>query len=263
MTLDDAINSRGDSTLCVSLSSNPGTFGTRVHNTGYKALGLNFKYIACQENDIARAMRQVRDSGIRGASISMPFKLDVMKHLDSIDEQALRTEAVNTVVNQDGHLRGYNTDVDGFKALIEEANIDQNDRITVVGTGGVARAVLEALRGFQNVVICGRNFQQRYNLATKYGVGHFSYGYLELVTGTVINCTPIGMQGEIFPVSVIGLSRAIDVVVKDTPFIRNARGVGIPSFSGAIMSLHGAANQFKLYTEHDAPLEIMREAAGV
>lgn len=261
MNLREAITERGTSTLCVSLSSNPGTFGTTVHNAGFAALDIDYKYVACLENDIGRAMLQVRNYGVRGASISMPHKISVIKLLDELDDSAVKTGAVNTVVNTGGRLKGYNTDIAGFSALAKLAELQQDEPIIVIGSGGAARAVLEALKGY-NVTIWSRNVKARKELAKKYRFKQSSCKWLEWTEGTVVNCTPIGMSDEPLPIVLEGLSKAIDIIVKETPFVKAAKALNIPAFSGSTMALYGAAEQFKLYTGIDAPIDVMQEALG-
>ena len=169
MNLLEAIQQRGNATLCVSLSARPGTFGATVHNAGYRALGLPFKYVACKVDDIASALSIVSTSGIRGASISMPFKVDAMRAVNEIMPCALNAGAVNTVVNDHGRLLGYNTDVYGFAKLLEEAKVYTDSHVKVIGSGGVARAILVALCDFPNVTLYSRQPQKAAELAKNFG----------------------------------------------------------------------------------------------
>ncbi len=102
-------NTQNNHILCISIAQKPGMFGTVVHNAGFKALKLNFMYKAFAINDLEGAIKGVRALGIRGCSVSMPFKENVMQYLDSLHPSAKRAKAVNTIVNKKGCLIGYNT----------------------------------------------------------------------------------------------------------------------------------------------------------
>ena len=86
--------------FCISVAKKPGKFGEIVHNTGYKALGLNFQYKAFYSNDISGVIKGVRALGIRGCSVSMPFKESVIPYLDNLEPLAKKIGAVNTIVNK-------------------------------------------------------------------------------------------------------------------------------------------------------------------
>src|SRR3990172_6053257 len=102
-----------DTQLCISVAARPSNFGTTIHNAVFRKLGLNFIYTAFGITDIAGAVVGVRALGIRGCSVSMPFKEAVIPYLDALDPAARTIGAVNTVVNDSGRLTGYNTDIAG------------------------------------------------------------------------------------------------------------------------------------------------------
>lgn len=91
-----------DTTLCISLAARPSNIGTRFHNYLYDELGLDFLYKAFTTTDIAAAIGGVRALGIRGCSVSMPFKQDVLALVDHVEESARAITAVNTIVNDGG-----------------------------------------------------------------------------------------------------------------------------------------------------------------
>ena len=97
-------------TVCGSISARPGPFGVATHNAGYCALGLPYVYVAFAIERTEEAILAMRYLGIRGFGVSMPHKVRVMQYLDRLDETAQEIGAVNTVVNDDGCLTGYNTD---------------------------------------------------------------------------------------------------------------------------------------------------------
>jgi len=100
-----------DTQLCISLAARPGNFGTRFHNFLYRELGLNFVYKAFTTRDLRAAIGGIRALGIRGCAVSMPFKEDCIELVDELDSSARRIMSVNTIVNTDGILKAYNTDL--------------------------------------------------------------------------------------------------------------------------------------------------------
>ncbi len=135
-----------DTTLCISLAARPSNIGTRFHNHLYGQLGLEFIYKAFTTTDLPAAIGGIRALGIRGCGVSMPFKEDVIALVDSMDDSALAIASVNTIVNTDGHLRAYNTDYLAVATLLRERAVSTDAPFAVVGSGGMARAVVAALR---------------------------------------------------------------------------------------------------------------------
>ncbi len=109
-----------DTRLCISLAARPSNIGTRFHNYLYDLLGLDFIYKAFTTTDIAAAIGGVRALGIRGCSVSMPFKQDVIALVDRVEDSARAINAVNTIVNDDGRLTASNTDYIAVQRLIDE-----------------------------------------------------------------------------------------------------------------------------------------------
>ena len=112
-----------------------------LHNAAFSATGLNALYLAFKANDIEGCIRGVKGLGIKGASITIPFKRSVIPYLDQMDPLADRIGAVNTIVNRGGRLEGYNTDAFGaLKALEEKIELPGKSSI-IMGAGGAARAI--------------------------------------------------------------------------------------------------------------------------
>jgi shikimate dehydrogenase len=93
-----------DMQVCISLAGRPSNIGTRFHNFLYDELGLNFVYKAFTTDDLEGAVRGIRALGIRGCSVSMPFKEAIIPLVDNLEASAVAIESVNTVVNEDGFL---------------------------------------------------------------------------------------------------------------------------------------------------------------
>lgn len=263
-----------DTTLCMSLAGRPGNFGTRFHNYLYQKLGLNFIYKAFTTDDIKHAVKGVRALGIRGCAVSMPFKESCMPFLDEITPSAAAIDSVNTIVNDDGFLRAYNTDYIAVATLIERHRLDRDARVIVRGSGGMAKAVVAAFRdkGFTKLTVLARNADTGSRLAQQYGFAHVaSLDALRESAGILVNVTPIGMAGGpeaddlSFPPSLIEQARVVfDVVAlpAETPLIRAAREAGKVVISGADVAVLQALEQFALYTGVRPDEALVAEAAA-
>ena len=256
-----------DTLFCISISARPSQFGTVLHNSGYDALGINFAYKAFATTDLKNAIAGVRALGIRGCSVSMPFKESVIEIIDDLDETARVIGAVNTVVNASGRLTGFNTDAMAAKAALTSIDADPNESVLLIGSGGVARAILFAMKqmGFKKVSITNRNMERIKS------VHHIlpcrTVPWLERHTfaaSLIINATSMGMSPHIHELPIdencIQKSRAVmDVVISpaETKFIRYARSIGKKVAPGHLIVLEQALAQFALYTGHPAPREAM------
>jgi shikimate dehydrogenase len=246
-----------DMTLCISLAARPSNIGTRFHNYLYDALGLNFIYKAFTTTDLPAAIGGVRALGIRGCSVSMPFKEAVIPLVDRMDLSATAIESVNTVVNDDGVLSAYNTDYLAVASLLQQHQVPAGSSVMLRGSGGMAKAVAAALRdnGFTEVTIVARNEHTGRKLAGLYGFGwqpEPGDGRADLL----INVTPVGMAGAdeealSFDLEAVSDARTVfDVVAfpAETPLILAAREAGKQVITGAEVIALQAAEQFTLYT---------------
>lgn len=239
-----------------------------IHNAAYKALGLNLAYIAICASDIKQTIADIRKNGFRGVSITTPHKVSALKHLDRIDPAAKAIGAVNTIVNDNGTLTGYNTDgIGALKALEEITELD-GKKIVLVGGGGAALAIAAALREKKvNLIILNRTGAKAKALAEKVGAQDFgSLDKLSLVAKAdiLINATTVGMAPVTaetpVPRQLLHPKLTVfDIVYnpKETMLLRDARERGCNIVYGYKMLLHQAAAQFQLFTGHPAPLEVM------
>lgn len=246
--------------MCISLAARPSDIGTRFHNFLYDELGLDYLYKAFTTTDLAAAIGGVRALGIRGCSVSMPFKKDVMALVDEIEPSARAIDAVNTIVNDvsvpGGRLVASNTDYLAVQQLIDR--LDPADAVLLQGSGGMANAVGAALRdrGFRNGTVIARNPGTGRALADRLG-----YGYApDVGTRTapiLVNVTPIGMAGgpdehrsAFEPATIEAAEAVVDVVAMpaETPLVVAARAAGLPAITGAEVIALQAAEQFERYT---------------
>ncbi|WP_149359284.1 shikimate 5-dehydrogenase [Lolliginicoccus suaedae] len=256
-----------DTTLCISLAARPSNIGTRFHNFLYRQLGLDYLYKAFTTEDITAAIGGVRALGIRGCSISMPFKEAVIPLLDAIDESAAAIDSVNTIVNDHGTLTGYNTDYLAVRALLASNRIPASTPTLVRGSGGMAKAVTAALRdsGFTDVTIVARNETTGSALADRY-----SYRWAatpDQQAGLLINATPIGMEhqpGLPFTAEQVAAARwVLDVIAMParTELLDLADEHGATTIPGTEVIALQAAEQFIRYTGIEPPAELIAAAS--
>jgi shikimate dehydrogenase len=254
-------------TLVISLAARPGVFGKTVHNAGYKALGLNYEYKPMRADDLAMALRSIRGLGIRGCSLTMPYKVEVLKYLDEISPLAKMVGAVNTIVNENGKLTGHNTDVIGAVSLLDGY---QYLPWLVLGAGGMARAFLQAAQmlsvPYLYLSARGRGGAA---LAKIFHAEFVPWEKRETITGgAILNATPIGMAPHIneIPIKLSAVQKSqlvFDAVPKpvETRLVRAAHIAKIPVITGRDLALAQAFAQFELYTGKPAPRSAMIKAA--
>ncbi len=262
-----------DTRLCISLAGRPSNIGTLFHNHLYEVLGLDFIYKAFTTTDIVAAIGGVRALGIRGCSVSMPFKEDVLSLVDDIEPSAQSLRSVNTIVNDDGRLTASNTDYLAVQHLIDEHGLTSQQSVLIRGSGGMASAVGAAFadRGFGAGVVVARNPAAGSALARRLG-----YEYAPEVgarsADIVVNVTPIGMAGGAeehdvaFGDATIRRAHTVfDVVAlpSETPLITAARAAGIAVITGAQVIALQAAEQFERYTGVRPSPEQIAEASAV
>ena len=127
-----------DTEIYCSFSSNPGNNGCIFFNSEFKELNMNAIYKSFYSNDIKKSIEAVKSLGIKGFALSMPFKIEALDYVDEVEDSAKKIGSINTVVNKDGYLKGYNTDWVGVKKYFETRRFDS---IYIIGNGGFSKAV--------------------------------------------------------------------------------------------------------------------------
>ncbi|MDF0541993.1 shikimate 5-dehydrogenase [Sphingobium sp. H39-3-25] len=257
--------------LCMSLAARPGTFGSRFHNFLYDALGLDYVYKAFTTTDLPGAIGGIRALNIRGCAVSMPFKEDVIPLLDALRDSAAAINSVNTIVNDEGFLAGYNTDYSAVRALVEPLALDRAAPFLLRGSGGMAKAVGAALvdAGFQRGTIVARNADKGQALAATLKCDWVADAE-GLTAPLLVNVTPIGMTGpdaDGLPFSapqIAACEIAFDVVAKpvETPFMQAAQAAGKQVVSGDQVAVLQALEQFVLYTGVQPEPDVVARAAA-
>ena len=247
-----------DTVLCMSLAGRPGTFGVRFHNHLYEQLGLDYYYKACSTNDLPAAVGGIRALGIRGCGVSMPFKEAVIALVDELDASAAAIQSINTVVNDNGHLKAYNTDYIAIRQLIDRHGLSPDTTLALRGSGGMGKAVASAFRdaGFTQGTLVARNPESGPALARQLGY-EWRPELGDLRPQLLVNVTPIGMSGGpeandlAFPAEAVeAASIVFDVVALPalTPFVQLGQALGKQVITGLEVIALQALEQFVLYT---------------
>lgn len=242
-----------------------------MHRAAFKAMKLGADYVAFQVQDLKRAVEGMRGLGIKGASVTIPFKESILPLLDEVDDEARSLRAVNTIVNLGGRLRGYNTDWIGFTRALEGLRGIRGESFAILGAGGAARAAAYAvIRAGGRAVILNRDAQRAAKLARELGCGHEPVERLrDLEAQVLVNTTPVGMSPKTqdSPVAreVLGRFQVVmDVIYNPlrTRLLREAEQEGASVVSGMEMFVQQGAAQIRIWTGMEPPLELMRKVVG-
>lgn len=252
--------------ICASVSGRASPLGVKMHDAGYREAGLDFKYVAIETQDLLATVRSLVTLGARGFGVSMPFKLDVISLLDEVSSDVRAIGACNTVVNEDGRLTGYNTDWRGAMEALRRSGMERPGRALVLGSGGVARALIYGLKetGWQ-VELAARNETVAAEVAKEFGLPrpHALTEKPSPGVNLVVNATPV----VDYPSDLLDLDRFPDLEgFFDVVFSPVATGVcaeaerrGLVAVRGWQMLLYQAMHQFTLYTGVEAPEAAMRD----
>lgn len=248
-------------------------------NRAFQESGVNGVYAAfhVKPEELGDAVRGIKALGYRGVNVTIPHKVDVMNYLDEIDEGARIVGAVNTIVNDNGKLKGFNTDGIGYvRSLKEETGIElKGKRVLVLGAGGAARGVAYALakEGASCIYIANRTKERAIELANTIGAFTETVGLgMDELTDVVdhvefvLNTTSAGMHPNVdeLPMS-LDLLRPHHLVSdliynpRITRFLREAEAIGARIHGGLGMFIYQGAYAFEYWTGTPAPVEAMRQ----
>ena len=256
----------------------------------YYKLDVRYKAWEIRTEDLPSAINQLRQPQNLGANITVPHKEAALHLVDEADDFAGLVGAVNTVVNRNGRLTGSNTDAHGFlKALRDDAMFEpKNKRVIVLGAGGAARAVCFALlhEKTSSLTIANRASSRAENLAG-FLIKHASSSNISTDIDAlpwqspkltdaikccqlIVNCTILGMKGSsgegqspLIPGLIPKDALIYDLVYNpsETPLMRMAKEEGAKTIGGLPMLIYQGAASFELWTDREAPLDIMLKAA--
>lgn len=249
-----------------------------IHNGAFKRMGLNAAYLAFEVDDLHAAINGIRGLGVRGVSVTIPFKSEVISYLDQIDPIAEKIKAVNTIVNEKGKLIGYNTDWSGALEALEEKVDLKGRKALLLGAGGSARAIAYGLmeRGCQ-VIISNRSLEKAVELAKEMGCLHWPlYPFQdmdetkkcgrEMGVDVVINSTSVGMSPQDdqspFPKEALREGMTVmDIVYQPlrTKLLREAEERGCQTIEGLEMLAYQGATQLQIWTGNRPDVRQIKE----
>lgn len=260
------------------------TLSPVMQTMAFKKLNLDFHYGVM---DVTREMlpnliASMRSLNFRGANVTIPFKQSVMKLIDEISEEAKVIGAVNTIVNNNGRLVGYNTDAHGvYISLAYYADEIKNNHVVIFGAGGAARATVYAVAKFfapkrimivnrtlENAKVMAEEFTPKFRLTKFFYTNDTEMTLRELgVAALLINTTSVGMKPMVNahplpPNAVLQKNQIVfDTVYNpmDTLLLKTAAAVGAKTVGGIEMLLGQGAKAFELFTHHEFPMQAARE----
>ncbi len=260
--------------ICLVIKGNIShSLSPAMHNAAYKALDLGSQYTFLAKQitpeELANAMKNdLRAPNIHAFAVTIPHKEAIIKYLDKIDETAKEIGAVNTVINKNVILIGYNTDWKGaMNSLLKYTSL-KNKKVAILGSGGTARAIVYGLtKDDCEINLYSRNKTTAQNIAEKFGCNIYAWENRDEATNSdiIINTTPIGKEDNTSPISIdsiTGKHIIFDVNYKKggTQLLNLAKQKNAIVIDGLEMLLQQGILQFELYTGLKAPEEAMREA---
>jgi len=235
-------------------------------NTAFRRENVNAVYLALHATKLTDLLACVRDIPLHGLSVTMPYKQEIIKHLDNTDAVTEKIGACNTVIRaQDGKLYGYNTDVSGVVRPLEQRLHLPGAKVLVVGAGGSARAAVFGLkeRGAE-VFITNRTASVGQKLAREAHAKFLSRTQMRsLHFDAIVNATPVGMGGaKVSPLNEKELNARILFEMVYTPaetrLVKMARAKGLQVITGVEMFVQQGARQFEIWTGKPAPADDMQ-----
>ena len=254
-----------------------------IHNSAFEATNTNGVYLAWEVDatELAETVANIRRYQMYGINFSMPYKEQVIAYLDQLSEEACLIGAVNTVVNREGTLIGYNTDGKGFFKSLPSFKISRK-RLVLLGAGGAAKAILAQaiLDGVSQISIFVRSssmektrpYLEKIQNATGFRVDLFALEDVQDLQDSItkadllVNATSVGMDGssQPIPTSIVLPEKLLvaDVIYQpfETPFLKWAKNQGNQSINGLGMLLYQAAEAFELWTGKEMPTDQIWES---
>lgn len=247
-----------------------------IHNAAFLFLRLDCTYIAYRiaKGELEQGVESLKKVGISGFNVTIPHKVGMMKYLDEADEQCQLIGATNTVLNDNGNLKGFNTDLEGFFDPIKKRNIDcKNVDVLLIGAGGAARAIVGAFakEKTRKITVANRTKERADSIIRFAKQLGMQSDYSDLVQAgeiagnykLIVNATSVGLKGTESPISVKKINKnsiVYDIVYMpvETPFIQQSKNQGATIIYGWEMLLAQAMKSFEIWIGKPAPYEAMK-----
>ncbi|MFC2001356.1 shikimate dehydrogenase [Chloroflexota bacterium] len=261
------------------------TMSPVMHNAAFNELGIDYSYVPfrVKKEELDKAIEGIKALNIRGINVTIPHKVAVIPLLDELDPLVEKIGAVNTIVNNDGVLRGYNTDATGFLQALLERGVEPRDKTAIIlGAGGASRAISFTLaeRGVHLTILnrileldWAQELAQRISQTFKKKVKALELN-LEILssllesTDILVNATSVGMNPNIDETPVPANLLKPNLVVFDivynpikTRLLTEAEAAKAKTIGGLNMLAWQGALAFEIWTGKKAPLELMRREA--
>ncbi len=244
-----------------------------IHNASFTEKGLNNVYLPLKVSNIGTFIKECRKIDFQGFSVTIPHKESILPFLDDIEHTAKKIGAINTIVNECGILTGYNTDCMAAlmaldNSLRETGSTLNNKKVSIVGAGGAARAIAFGLKEKGcDITIYNRTIARAEKLSNDVKCRFKRFDEINKLDADIfINTTPVGMFPEVnrtpVPENVLKEGMIVfDAVYNpiETKLLRDARERGCHTVNGLTMFINQAAEQFRLWTNIDPPVELMND----
>ena len=249
------MNVNKDTKIFISIASTPGNIGAKFYNKYFKKKKINGIYIPIKITDNCKdVITSIKKLGISGCSVSMPHKSKIIKFLKYVEKDAKKINSVNTIVNKNGNLFGYNSDIYSVNKIISDLKIEKKSKILIIGSGSMSKTFYNVLNKTKkyNIFLTNRKNKKILNIKSKNMIKWNKKKDFEF--DILVNSTPLGMvKHKSFPVRSFNFNSCktiIDVVAipKKTNLSIYSRKNKINYISGVKISELQAKKQFEYYT---------------
>ncbi len=244
-----------------------------MHNAAFEHLGLDCCYVTflVRPELLNDAVKAIKALNLAGVSITVPHKENVIPMLDAVNKEASFIGAVNTIVNSDGKLIGYNTDGRGFIQSLSEEDISiEGKNILIGGAGGASRAISYYLSEKVSKLLIydvdSNKVQRLIHDLRKIRNNVHHIDKINNLNGIdiIINATPLGLKETDptpFDVSLIKPNHVVcDLIYRQTRLLKKSSEKGCKTLNGLGMLLWQGLLAFELWTGVKPPVEVMRKA---
>lgn len=259
----DEMEALGDDCILVGITGHPlsHTKSPAMQEAAMRESGIKGRYLVFDSPDLEGVEDVLVGYDIRGINVTIPYKQEIISHLDSVSEAAERIGAVNTVVNDNGRLSGHNTDVVGISFALRDVELKGTSAL-IMGSGGAARATAFSLtESGCDISVSGRNRETVSDICRSFGAEPYD-GSVEGFD-IVVNCTPIGLVEGEYPADISCLKDQVvfDMVYgRETPLTETAKARGCRIADGGEMLIGQGAESFRLWFGKDPDIVAMRGA---
>ncbi|WP_460177635.1 shikimate dehydrogenase [Thermodesulfovibrio hydrogeniphilus] len=244
-----------------------------IHNEAFKYLGLDYCYVPfhVKKEKLKEAVDGIRALNIKGVNITVPHKEEVIQYLDELSEETKNIGAVNTILNKEGILKGFNTDAKGFIYSLKEAEVSiSNKNVLIIGAGGAARALVYGiLNEGGKIFIYNRTIEKAKALEGRFQ----NFGSIEVLDKMekntiekmhiIVNATSLGLKkNDSLPISPELLNSSqiyCDIVYPETIMMKKAKEIGCKVLGGIGMLLWQAVFAFEIWTGIQPPIDILKK----